>query len=62
MPSLYHPHAPVWSGKALLAALDRIGEKTPLRKDGLLFHSYGSGAGFACRSARWRPDLSPLFP
>jgi hypothetical protein len=53
----YYLHPPVWSGKALLDALDRIGEKVPLRKDGLLFHSYGAGAGFACRFARWRPDL-----
>jgi predicted esterase len=53
----YYINPQSWSGKALLDALDKIAERSPLRKESLLFHSFGSGAGYAARFARWRPDL-----
>ncbi|MFV0416350.1 MAG: hypothetical protein ACK5NG_08280 [Chthoniobacterales bacterium] len=53
----YFIHAQVWSGKALLAALDKISIHTDILKDRLLFHGYGAGAGFAGHFARWRPDI-----
>lgn len=52
----YFQNAQIWSGAALLAALDEIGKRIPIQKDRLLFHGYGAGAGFAARFARWRPD------
>lgn len=53
----YYTAAQVWAGNALLEALDKISEGVPIEKKGLLFHSYGTGTGFACRIARWRPGL-----
>lgn len=52
----YFQNAQIWSGNALLAALDKIAERTPIQTDRLLLHGYGAGAGFAARFARWRPD------
>jgi poly(3-hydroxybutyrate) depolymerase len=49
--------AQVWSGAALLQGLDRLAERVPIRRDGLLFHGYGEGASWCARFARWRPDL-----
>lgn len=50
-------YAQVWSGDALLRALDRIGRTTSLEKARLLLHGIASGSGFVCNFAAWRPDL-----
>jgi hypothetical protein len=50
-------YAHVWSGDALLRALDQIGRSTPVEKDRLLLHGVASGGGFACNFAAWRPEL-----
>lgn len=49
--------AQVWSGEALLDALDRISAQVPIEKRRLLLHGYGGGAIFASKFARWRPQL-----
>lgn len=48
--------AQVWSGAALLEALERIGRQTPLDAGRLLLHGQTSGGGFATTFAAWRPD------
>jgi hypothetical protein len=50
-------YAHVWSGDALLRALDEINRTAPLEKTRLLLHGIASGGGFACHFAAWRPDL-----
>jgi predicted esterase len=50
-------YAQVWSGDALLRALDEIHRRTPVEKNRLLLHGIASGGGFACHFAAWRPDL-----
>ncbi len=54
----YYVYASAWSGRALLDALEKIGERTPIDQRHLLFYSYSSGSGFASSFARWRPDLT----
>lgn len=51
----YFHNAEIWSGQALLDALDEMARRVPMQKERLLFHGYGAGAGFAARFARWRP-------
>ena len=50
-------YAQVWSGAALLEALDGIGRQTPILKERLLMHGQTTGGGFAVSFAAWRPDL-----
>lgn len=50
-------YAQVWSGAALLEAVDKIGEVTPLRKERLLMYGQTTGGGFSAMFAAWRPDL-----
>jgi len=50
-------YANVWSGEALLRAMDEIGRTVPLEKKRLLLHGVASGSGFACHFAAWRPEL-----
>lgn len=53
-----HPrHAQVWSGDAVLRAIEQIARVTPLRRDAMLLHGQASGSGFAATFAAWRPDL-----
>ncbi|MBN8711842.1 MAG: hypothetical protein J0I10_20900 [Verrucomicrobia bacterium] len=54
----YYVHASAWSGKALLDALEKIGDRVPIEGRRLLFYSYSSGSGFASSFARWRPELT----
>lgn len=54
----YYVHASAWSGKALLDALEKIGERVPIDRRRLLFYSCSSGSGFASSFARWRPDIT----
>jgi hypothetical protein len=49
--------AQVWSGAALLDAVERIGQQTLLDSSRLLLHGQTSGGGFATTFAAWRPDL-----
>jgi acetyl esterase/lipase len=50
-------YAHIWSGDALLRALDEIDRTVPIEKKRLRLHGVASGAGFACHFAAWRPDL-----
>ncbi len=50
-------YAQIWSGDALLRALDDIDAVVPIEKGRLLVHGVASGSGFACHLAAWRPDL-----
>lgn len=54
----YYIHASAWSGKALLDALEKIGDRVPIEGRRLLFYSCSSGSGFASSFARWRPELT----
>ncbi len=50
-------YAQIWSGRALLNALDQISRITPIESGNLLMHGDTSGGGFATNFAAWRPDL-----
>jgi poly(3-hydroxybutyrate) depolymerase len=50
-----------WSGRALLDALDAIGEKYRIAKTGLLFYGYSAGSQASNLFPAWRPDLCRAY-
>ena len=47
----------VWSGRALLSALDQIGKRYEIDSKHLLYYGYSAGSQASNLFAAWRPDL-----
>lgn len=70
VPQFFHPHTVwkkdhpcspfhfpnLWSGQVLLEAVEKISQLRKLDEAKFLFHGSGSGAHFAARFARWKPE------
>ena len=47
----------VWSGRALLSALEQIGRSYKINTKNLLYYGYSAGSQASNLFAAWRPDL-----
>jgi predicted esterase len=55
----YYPG--IWSGKAVLDALEELQRRVPIRMDKIFVFGFSAGAHFAHRFALWRPDRVGAF-